>query len=163
MGQRMPRGEIHRADSQHGFTYVWVLMTVAILAIGLAAIGPIWHDEVKREREKDALRVGQLYAQAIASYYKSSPGSEKRYPPTLEALLLDTRFVGTYRHLRRLYDDPLLPGRSWGLVRGPDGGIRGVYSQSAETPLRREPLDLGVTVLSAASKYSEWLFVPKVD
>lgn len=159
----MQRGEVPSFRLQRGFTYVWVMAAVAVLGIGFASVGPIWHDDVKREREKDALRIGQLYAQAIASYYKSSPGSDKRYPPTLEALLVDTRFVGTYRHLRRLYDDPLRPGRAWGVVRAADGGIRGVFSQSTEEPLRREPLDLGVTMLAAATRYSDWLFAPKVD
>ena len=86
----------------------------------------------------------------------------KAYPPSLDSLLLDTRFVGTYRHIRRLYADPLDPSRAWGIVRAPDGGVRGVFSQSTEAPLRREPLDLGPTILSAASRYSDWHFVPEV-
>jgi hypothetical protein len=136
---------------------------VAVLGIGLSAIGPLWRDDARREREKDALRIGQLYAQAIASYYKSSPGSAKRYPPTLDVLLMDTRFVGTVRHMRRLYDDPLQPGRPWGVIRAADGGIGGVYSTSNDEPLRREPLDLGITLLAAATRYSDWKFAPKVD
>ncbi|HEX6705219.1 MAG TPA: type II secretion system protein [Albitalea sp.] len=148
---------------ERGFTYVWVMAMVAVLGIGLAAIGPLWSDATRREREADALRIGELYARAIASYYTSSPGSEKRYPPSLDALLLDTRFVGTYRHLRRLYGDPLKSGESWGVLRGPDGSVRGVVSRSDDEPLRHEPLDLGITVLTAAQKYSEWQFVPKVD
>jgi type II secretory pathway pseudopilin PulG len=139
------------------------MAAVGILGVGLAAIGPLWADAIKREREQELLRVGQLYAQAIASYYKSSPGSQKRYPPSLEALLLDTRFVGTYRHLRRLYADPMQPGQPWGVLRGPDGSVRGVFSQSMDEPLRREVLDLGVTTLPAAHRYSEWQFAPKVD
>ena len=149
--------------TQGGFTYVWALAAVAVVGISLAAIGPSWHDSAKREREKEALRIGQLYAEAIARYYKSSPGSLKVYPPSLDALLLDSRFVGTFRHMRRLYGDPLQPGRMWGVIRAPDGGVRGVFSQSADEPLRREALDLGVTVLAPATKYSDWLFVPKVD
>lgn len=159
----MRRGEFTFARSQRGFTYVWALAAVAVLGVGLAAVGPAWHDTIKREREKDALRIGHLYATAIASYYKSSPGSAKVYPPTLESLLLDARFVGTYRHLRRLYGDPLQAGGAWGLVRAPDGGIRGVFSRSNDEPFRQEALDMGVTVLVPAKKYSEWMFVPKVD
>lgn len=158
----MRLGERFRGGQERGFTYVWVMAWVAVLGIGLAAIGPLWRDEVKREREQELLRIGQLYAQAIASYYKASPGSEKRYPPSLDALLLDTRFVGTFRHLRRLYPDPLQPARAWGLVRAPDGGVQGVYSLSDEAPFRREALDLGVMVLPPAGKYSQWRFVPDV-
>jgi len=159
----MRAGDASAMGRQRGFTYVWVMVAVAILGIGLAAIGPAWADAAKREREQELLRIGRIYAQAIASYHRSSPGSEKRFPPSLEALLLDTRFVGTYRHLRRLYADPMKAGQAWGIVRAPDGSVRGVYSQSADQPLRSEPLDLEVTVLPAATRYSEWQFVPKVD
>jgi|SRR5438105_13537190 len=149
--------------AQRGFTYVWVMAVIAILGIGLAAIGPTWADAARREREQDLLRVGRIYADAIANYYRSSPGSLKRYPPSLDALLLDTRFVGTYRHLRSLYADPLKPDRPWGIVRASDGGVRGVYSQSADEPMRREALDLGAVILPPARRYSEWQFVPRVD
>lgn len=152
----MPRGN-------RGFVYVWVLVLIATLAVGLAAAGPLWSHEAKREREDELLRVGQLYAEAIARYYRSSPGSVKRYPPSLEALLLDSRFVGTVRHLRTLYADPVADGAPWGLVRATDGGIRGVYSQSTQSPLRTVAVDLGVTVLASATQYAEWQFVPRVD
>lgn len=148
---------------QEGFTYVWVMALIAVMGIGLAAVGPAWSDVAKREREQEALRIGRLYAEAIAGYYRASPGSLKTYPPSLDALLIDTRFVGTYRHIRRLYTDPLKPGQPWALVRAPDGGIRGVASTSTEAPLRQAPMDLGITQLPSAEKYSDWQFIPKVD
>ena len=152
----MPRGE-------RGFIYVWVLALIATLAVGLAAIGPLWSQETKREREDELLRVGKLYAEAIARYYRLSPGSVKRYPPSLEVLVLDTRFVGTVRHLRMLYADPVAAGAAWGLLRAPDGGIRGVYSQSIDAPLRTVAVNMGVTVLAPATRYAEWQFAPKVE
>jgi len=78
-------------------------------------------------------------------------------------LLLDTRFVGTVRHLRTLYADPVSVDTPWGLLRAPDGGIRGVYSQSAAVPLRTVPVDLGIAVLAPAARYAEWQFEPKVS
>lgn len=159
----MHRGSASPRRGAYGFTYVWVMATVAVMGIGLSAIGPMWADTARRDRENELLRVGKLYAQAIASYHRSSPGSEKRYPPSLEALLLDTRFVSTYRHMRKLYLDPLQPGRPWGVLRSSDGGIRGVYSLSTDQPLRREVLDLGVAVLPVAHQYAQWHFIPKVD
>ncbi len=147
--------------AQGGFSYVVVLALVAIMGIGLAAIGPLWAEEAQREREDELLRVGQLYADAIARYHKASPGSAKLYPATLEVLLSDTRFVGTMRHLRALYPDPVGNGRPWGLLRGADGGIRGVYSQSEATPLRR--VALRSPTLAPATRYSEWQFIARVD
>lgn len=144
-----------------GFTLVWVLAAIAILSVGLAAIGPQWADQARRVREQDLLRVGQLYAQAIARYQAMSPGSLKHYPSDLQQLLLDNRFVGTQRHLRKLYPDPLDPSRPWGIVRGPDGGILGVFSQSADIPLRRESLNLDGLILSPAQHYDEWKFIAR--
>lgn len=146
-----------------GFVYLWALALVAAMGVGLAAVGPLWSQEAKREREDELLRVGRLYADAIARYYRSSPGSVKRYPPTLEVLLLDTRFVGTVRHLRTLYPDPVVGSAAWGLLHAADGGIRGVHSQSTDAPLRAVAVDLGVTVLPPATRYAEWQFAPKGD
>lgn len=148
---------------QAGFTYMAALAAVAVLGIGLAAMGTLHFEQARREREQDLLRIGTLYAEAIAGYHRLSPGSEKRYPPSIDALLLDTRFVGTVRHLRKAYADPVAPTAPWGLVRGPDGAIRGVFSTSEAQPLRRQPLDLGITQLPAAARYSKWTFVPKVE
>jgi type II secretory pathway pseudopilin PulG len=152
-----------RPFRQRGFSYVAVLAMVAILGLTLAAVGPLWAEEARREREDDLLRVGRLYAEAIAQYRKSSPGSADRYPPSLDALLLDTRFVGTVRHLRAQYPDPLDPSRPWGLVRDADGGIRGVFSRSDAAPLRTVPVEVGSVRLPPAARYSDWHFIPRAD
>lgn len=165
MGRHMRVGDIGgglrqgSASAQAGFTYVWLLAAIAILSTGLAAIGPSWSDQVRREREQDLLRVGALYAKAIAAYRVASPGSQKMYPLTLDDLLMDSRMVGTVRHLRKLYPDPLDPERAWGLVLGPDGRVRGVFSQSTDAPLRTEALELASASLPAARRYSDWKFV----
>lgn len=148
-----------RSGSAHGFTFVGVLVLVALLGMGLAAIGPLWAQEAQREREEELLRVGRLYAEAIARYRSVSPGSVKLYPSRLEDLLLDTRFVGTVRHLRALYPDPVTRQQPWRLIRATDGGILGVASQSDGIPLRRTPITLGNVTLAAAQRYTDWQFV----
>jgi type II secretory pathway pseudopilin PulG len=145
-----------------GFAFVAVLALLALMGIGSAAVGPLWAEESRREQEDELLRVGQLYAEAIARYHSASPGSAKRYPETLEQLLMDTRFVGTVRHLRTLYADPV-SGQSWGLVRDADGGIRGVFSRSEAPPLRTVPIAVGAVTLAPASRYSQWQFVARVE
>lgn len=136
-----------------------MLALVAVLGIALAAVGPLWAEEAKREREAELLRIGQLYAEAIARYHRMSPGSVKRYPTELGQLLTDTRFVGTVRHLRTLYPDPMTRGQPWTLMRASDGGIQGVASQSAELPLRVTAVQVGAVRLAAAQRYSDWRFV----
>ena len=152
-----------RAGRSRGFTYVWMLAAIAVLSAGLAVIGPSWADQARRERERDLLRIGAMYATAIAGYRAASPGSLKQYPATLEDLLADPRMVGTVRYMRRLYADPLDPSRPWGVVRDPAGRVQGVYSQSEAEPFRIEALDLGSTSLPAARRYSDWKFVAKAQ
>ena len=147
---------------QRGFTFVWVLMAVAIFSVGLAVIGPKWSDDARRDKERELLRIGAKYAKAIAAYRAASPGSVKNYPPKLESLLSDERMVSMTRYLRKLYADPLDPARPWGVVRGPDGSVRGVYSQADAVPLNTEAIDLGVLALPPAQRYSDWKFVPKI-
>ena len=143
-----------------GFTYVWVLALLACMGAALSVVGPSWADAMHRERERELLRVGFLYARAIQSYRDASPGANQ-YPPSLDALLMDKRLVGTHRHLRKLYAEPMEPSLGWGLVRADDGSIRGVYSLSGRKPLRSEPLDLDLVKLPAANSYREWKFVPE--
>jgi type II secretory pathway pseudopilin PulG len=135
---------------------------VAIFSLGLAVIGPTWSDDVRRHKERELLKIGSLYATAIVAYRLASPGSLKSYPPSLDSLLIDDRMVGTRRHLRKLYADPLDPSRPWGVVRGPDGTVRGVYSQADAPPMNGEPIELGFATLPAAQRYSDWKFMPKV-
>jgi type II secretory pathway pseudopilin PulG len=155
------RGLTWRAP-QRGFAYVMLLAAVALIGLGLAVVGPRWAEAEQREQERMLLKVGELYAQAIASYYLASPGSTRRYPPDLQSLVLDTRFVGVKRHLRRLYTDPLNPHRPWGIVRAPDGGIQGIYSQDSRQPRRVVGLQTAWLNLPPARAYAEWLFVPRM-
>ncbi len=148
-----------RAGSSKGFTLIAALFWIAISALGLTAAGHIWSKSAQRERENDLIRIGTLYARAIASYQIASPGADKQFPASLDALLLDTRFVGTVRHLRKRYADPFIPGQPWGLVRNEAGRIVGVFSKSVDAPLVLSELRLEDRVMPQARQYSDWKFL----
>jgi type II secretory pathway pseudopilin PulG len=152
-----------RAGPRAGFVYFALLAILAVLAIGLAGLATRWSDRVQREREQQLLRVGRLYAEAIAAYHHGSPGSDKTWPREIDDLLLDPRMLGTVRHLRAAYTDPMVPGRPFGLLRAADGTIRGVRSTSTARPFTQTAVDLGVTTLAPAPRYADWQFVPKED
>lgn len=145
-----------------GYTLVATLVLLAVCMLGLAISGPLWSDATRREREQELLRVGSLYAQAIAAYRQRSPGGLKQYPMHLQDLVLDGRFVGVARHLRTLYADPVNPGQPWGLIRDVDGRIVGVHSRSDLAPLAgTRELKWGIVTLPPASRYSDWKFIAK--
>ena len=152
----MPAGE-------RGFAFVAVLMLLATVMLGLAVAGPLWSQQARRDKEQELLRVGALYARALASYRDRSPGSAKQYPARLDDLLEDRRFVGLMRHLRTLYPDPVNPGPPWGLVLDADQRITGVYSQSPIAPVIEGPVQTGSLKLAPARHYSDWKFSPQVQ
>ena len=111
---------------QAGFTYLWVLVAVALIGIGLAATGEVWTTSARRARIDQADWAGLQYMQAIGSYCESAPRDVNVYPESLEALLEDGRGPVTRRHLRALYRNPFAADGQWELVRAGDGRIHGV-------------------------------------
>jgi len=164
IGDRMDKtglsGRSFRGSSP-GFTYIGLLIVVALMGIVLAATGLVWHTEMRREKERELLFAGEQFRRAIAAYYDRSPGGE-RWPGKLEDLLQDRRFPTTQRYLRRVYADPMTGSPEWGLVKGPEGEIVGVYSRSEETPIRQANFGSRYDNFSGAQHYSDWkfLFVP---
>lgn len=149
-----------RASSarQEGAIYVLMLFAVALIAAGLALAAPRYSDEVRYQREQELLRIGVLYVNAIGEFYRSSPGTLRSYPKSLDQLVLDPRYAGTRRYLRRLYLDPITAS-DWGLVEAPEGGIAGVYSRSEERPWLTRRLEFGAQSVGPARRYSELKFV----
>jgi type II secretory pathway pseudopilin PulG len=150
------------ATSSAGFTYVWLLLAVAFMAAGLAAIAEVAMTAMRRDKEAELLFVGDQFARAIALYRASSPGAQQ-YPQRLEDLLADKRVPNVRRHLRRVYRDPMTGSADWGLVRGPGGGIVGVYSRSTTKPLKTANFPKGYEAFGNTASYAEWRFVAGVD
>jgi type II secretory pathway pseudopilin PulG len=140
--------------SQRGFTYIAILLAVAFLGIGLAAIGSVWATTAQREREAQLLFIGDAYRHAIASYYRAG----QRYPQELSELIEDTRSGVVRRHLRRIYADPMTGQADWELIRNPDGGIAGVVSTSIAVPIKRANFANEDSSFVDSQCYCDWRF-----
>lgn len=145
-------------NGERGFTYLGVLLLIAVSSVALAASGTLWRTCVQREHERQLLWVGGQYAQALRSFYRASPGLAQ-YPQALDELLQDNRFPAAQRHIRRLYPDPVTGSDDWGLLRAIDGRITGVYSRSAATPLKTSGFDAQWSAFEGLQHYSDWQFV----
>ena len=144
----------------NGFTFLSLLIAVAITSAALAAMGGIWSQAAQREKERELLFVGEQFRQAIALYYWRTPGGAHQYPKDLEALLEDKRWPVTQRYLRRLYRDPVTGTTDWGVVEAPGGaGIMGVYSKSGEIPIKTAGFPARWASFQDARNYSDWKFV----
>ena len=142
---------------QRGFTYVGLLIAVALAGVALAAAGSLWSTTSKRDKELDLLFVGDQYRRAIGSYYEGTPGA-KRYPQRLEDLLEDKRLAVTRRHLRQVYADPMTGQPDWELVRLPDGAIVGVHSRSDAKPMKVANFAPSDQSFADAASYRDWVF-----
>ncbi|WP_082498186.1 type II secretion system protein [Pseudorhodoferax sp. Leaf267] len=146
--------------AQRGFTYLGLLLAVALTGAGLAAAGSVWSVHAQREREAELLYVGDQFRRAITAYYNDVPvGQRHRFPDKLEDLLLDKRWPTTNRHLRRVYVDPMTGSTDWGIVPAPSGGILGVYSRSGAVPLKRQGFGRLDTAFEDAATLQDWRFV----
>jgi type II secretory pathway pseudopilin PulG len=149
-GRRPPSGE-------SGFTLLGVLFLVTLLSQGLAALGVVWETAAKREKEAQLLFVGDQYRRALESYYRATPGTDKRYPRDLRHLLRDPRFPNTVRHLRRLHADPMTGREEWGLVqRGEE--ITGLYSLSEQAPLKTGGFAKPYEAFAGSRSHRDWVF-----
>lgn len=150
-----------------------MLFTVTMVGIFLAATGEVWQVKSQREKEKQLLIVGEQFRQAFMSYYNSASGGEKKYPKSLEDLLLDKRGPVPERHLRKIYIDPMTKSTEWGLVEEPppeqnsgssvstsrsDLGIIGVYSLSKEGPIKTGNFPEHYATFEEATTYQDWQF-----
>lgn len=157
--------------AQRGFTYVALMVFLAIVALGSAMTLEVQSTVGQRDAEKELLAIGGEFNQAFASYYRQTPGGARRFPDRLEDLVEDPRFPGVKRHLRRLYADPLTGRKAWGPIPAPGGGIMGVFSLAEGTPMRtpssmETPLapvaaastPMAGEVLPAGTGYGAWRF-----
>lgn len=134
------------------------MILIAIMGVLLAATGEVASTVRKREKEQELLFVGNQFRRAIRQYYEQSPGL-KRYPTSLEDLLKDPRYPNTRRYLRRLYPDPITGSEEWGLLKGPNGEVFGVYSRSDDEPMKKAQFSRDDATFEGKTKYSEWIFM----
>lgn len=140
---------------QTGFTYLVMLLAVAIFGAGLAAVGPVWHALLQRDREIELLYVGNQFRMAINRYYAAN----HHYPLHLEDLVLDERSQGIRRHLRKIFVDPMTGRAEWGTVKSAEGRVVGVYSLSEARPLKRAGFRTNEAAFAGKDKYSDWVFM----
>lgn len=146
---------------QRGFAYLWTLMLIAFMGVGLTIAASVYTTATKRDKERELLFIGHEFRNALQSYYLAG-GARNQYPLTLEELLKDPRFPGTRRHLRRLYKDPITGKAEWDLVRI-QGRIVGVRPLSPQRPIKQGNFNDDDVGLARKAHYSEWVFTYPFD
>ena len=148
------------ARRQRGFTYLGLIILVAILAL-VGAAGLKMGSLLQRQAaEQELLDIGAQFSDALYSYAAATPPGQPQQPPSLAALLRDPRFPQVRRHLRKLFTDPVTGRAEWGLLYQPgSNGIIGVHSLSPAAPLKVGNFEARFTGFEGRAHLSEWHFM----
>lgn len=146
--------------SSAGYTFIALLVIVAIMGIMLGAIGQSWHTIMVREQEEELLFRGEQYRQALERWHNPDP--KLGLPPAtplkdLRDLLQDPRTAGKRRYLRRLYKDPIT-GEDFAVLRNATRGIIGVMSPSEKAPLKTGGFPSELASFEGQDQYKKWVF-----
>src|SRR6266513_2654479 len=137
-----------RTGGEGGFTLIELLVVMMIIGTLLSIAVPRYFRTLAHARETVLRQDLAILREAIDKYYADLG----QYPDTLAALA-DKRYV------RRLYFDPMTNSADWQLVLAPEGGIKGVYSGSMRTPIKRANFAPVDAFFADSDCYCAWQFV----
>lgn len=147
------------ADCAAGFTYIGLLILVALISVAATATIQLGSVVQRRDAERELLHIGEQFQRAMFTYASRTPGGMPRLPRELGDLLRDPRQPSiVVRHLRQVPVDPLTGKAEWGILRTPDGFITGVHSLSEARPIKIANFDPGLAHLEGAEYYKDWVF-----
>ena len=150
-------------NGEKGFTYIAALFMVVVLSVSLMTARKQWRIIMQRERETALLYRGDQIVKGIDSYYHASPGGRPQYPASLEHLLKDDRYPGIKRHLRKIFPDPMTKAGEWGVIRAENERIMGVFSKSADEPLKQGGFSESYKDFENKKQYKDWKFIYDPD
>lgn len=148
-----------RARGQHGFTYLGVIILVAIIGLVGAAGAKFGAIMQRRAAEQALLDIGAQFSDALRSYADATPAGQPTQPPSLKELLKDPRFPVIHRHLRKLFVDPVTGKAEWGVVYVANQvGVLAVYSLSSAKPIKQGNFDVRFPNFDGKAHLSDWRF-----
>ena len=149
-----------KARGQAGFTYLGLIIFVAIIGLVGAATLKIGSLLQRAAAEEELLDIGAAFSAALDSYAAATPRGASPYPPSLAELLKDPRSPAVRRHLRKVYVDPLTGKAEWGIVYlgGGETGVVAIHSLSTARPLKVANFDSRFKGLDNKATISEWRF-----
>lgn len=146
-------------QAQGGFTYVGLLILVAVLGLVAALtikVGALWQ---RASREAQLLEIGAQFSDALRAYADATPAGQLPQPPNLAALLLDPRFPTPHRYLRKIFADPITGSTDWGITYvTTNKGVLEVYSRSSAAPLKTGHFDEQFGTFGGKTHYYDWRF-----
>lgn len=153
---------VSRRRRQRGFTYLSVIILVAIIGLVAAATLKMGSVIQRSRAEEQLLEIGAAFSDALQSYADATPAGLPTQPKTLKDLLRDPRFTETRRHLRKLFVDPITGNDKWALIYAGEGqGIVAIHSLSDSKVIKIGNFPERFQDLAGKDKISDWHFAAR--
>ncbi|WP_446091228.1 type II secretion system protein [Acinetobacter sp. 1124_18A] len=149
---------INTRSSQQGAIYIWMLLSLLFLSLGIGQWSINYATLKQREKEEELLKIGVMYRKAIYQYYQNSPGGVKTYPEKLEDLLRDPRYLEVKRYLRKLEKDPMT-SKDFLLIKNSENQIIGIYSSSLQKTIKKIGFLPSLEKFEKVERYQDWKFM----
>ncbi|WP_229458559.1 type II secretion system protein [Massilia glaciei] len=142
-----------------GFTYVGLIVLVAIIGLTGAATLKINALLQRAAAEEELLDIGAAFSDALRSYAAATPAGQPPQPRTLQDLLRDPRVPGVRRHLRKVFVDPMTGKAEWGVqyLNG-QSGVVALHSLSDARPFKIGNFDARFRGFDNRARISDWKF-----
>jgi len=103
-------GDLRTVERQgeQGFMLVGLIVAIFVILLVISVAAPKMAQELRREREVEALHRGNQYVRAIQLYYRKN----NTYPASMDALAKGT----PVKYLRQQYVDPFTGKSDWRLI-----------------------------------------------
>lgn len=167
MGHALQTGKGPGRSKERGYTLLGLMFLLAIGGVLLLQVAETHQLQSQREREEELIFRGEALSRAIDEFARLSPPGQRRWPTTLDELVLDRRSVALQRHLRQIYADPFTGKPDWELIPATDepGGFVGVRSRAQVPALRKRTprVDAGASADASPAGVCvcDWAFVAR--
>jgi type II secretory pathway pseudopilin PulG len=149
--------------AQYGFTYLSLIILLAIIGLVGATALKVGSVAQRSRNEQQLLDIGAAFSDALQSYADATPAGLPPQPPSLKELLKDPRFPGTRRHLRKIFVDPMTGKAEWGIAYlGEKVGVAAVYSLSTAQPVKIGNFPARFMGFDNKQHISEWRFAATI-
>jgi hypothetical protein len=178
------RREAGSRGTESGFALAALLVTIAVMMVGMSVAAPTWRYVVQNDKEQELIFRGNQIADAIQRYQAKNGNA---VPASLEVLVKG-------KYLRKLYTDPMTKDGEWRLIHQGEAMVPGARPQQAgigagarrrreqqrqerQAQRRRSRFgtkqvlggivgvaskseEEGLRLYNGRSKYSDWIFGP---
>jgi len=104
-----PKRGVAREHDEQGFMLVGLVVAIFLVLLALSVAAPKVADNLRRDREVEAVHRGNQYVRAIRLYYRKTG----MYPASIEQL----EKTNNVRYLRQRYVDPMTGKDDWRLIK----------------------------------------------